>query len=212
VDGEAAAMMRATGFLLGAVLMLALFLLALDTGISPTLVKEIVSNDAELHSAPAGPKEALVPIEAVEPVEPIKPVEPKEPDAASEPATPEPHAVVSAALPVADTASLDAADRPEVNGSGLELDPQLWNQSMANYETADQNDITTASRYLVWSPFRSKWAAEGFARRLTVATEVAVEVVDTGPGNYQVVFSYRDDDERQAMVERIETVTGLELE
>lgn len=197
-------MMRATGFLLGAVLMLALFLLALDTGISPTLVKEVVSNDAELHLAPAGPKEVLVP---VEPVEPIKPVEPEEPDAASEPAAPEPHAVVSAALPVADMAS-----RPEVNGSGLELDPQLWNQSMAAYETADQNDSTTASRYLVWSPFRSKWAAEGFARRLTVATEVPVEVVDTGPGNYQVVFSYRDDDERQAMVERIETVTGLELE
>jgi hypothetical protein len=209
VDGEAAAMMRATGFLLGAVLMLALFLLALDAGISPTLVKEIVSNDAELHSAPAGPKEALVPIE---PVEPIKPIKPKEPDAASEPAAPEPHAVVSAALPVADTASLDVADRPEVNDSELELDPQLWNQSMAAYETADRDDITTASRYLVWSPFRSKWAAEGFARRLTVATEVPVEVVDTGPGNYQVVFSYRDDDERQAMVERIETVTGLELE
>jgi hypothetical protein len=196
-------MMRASGFFLGSLLMLGLFLLVLDAGISPTLVKEIVSHDAELHSAPAGPEEVLVPIE---------PVEPKEPDAAGEPASPEPHDVVSAALPVADTASLDAADRPEVNGSGLELDPQLWNQSMAAYATADQNDGTATSRYLVWSPFRSKWAAEGFARRLTVATEVPVEVVDTGPGNYQVVFSYRDDDERQALVERIETVTGLELE
>ncbi len=39
-----------------------------------------------------------------------------------------------------------------------------------------------------------------------------MEVVNESPGNYQVVFSYRDDGERQALVERIETVTGLELE
>jgi hypothetical protein len=39
-----------------------------------------------------------------------------------------------------------------------------------------------------------------------------VEVVNESPGNYQVVFSYRDDGERQALVEHIETVTGLELE
>ncbi len=39
-----------------------------------------------------------------------------------------------------------------------------------------------------------------------------MEVVNEGPGNYQVVFSYRDDGERQAMVRQIEAVTGLELE
>jgi len=197
-------MMRAIGFLLGSLLMLALFLLALDAGIAPTLVKEVVSNDAELRIAPDEPKEAPGPIA------------PTGPDAASEPASPEAlpvePAIDSEVIPVAATAGLDAADQPEVNGSALALDPQLWNQSMAAYETTDRNDTTAASRYLVWSPFRSKWAAEGFAQRLTVATEVPVEVVDAGPGNYQVVFSYRDDGERQAMVERIETVTGLELE
>jgi len=30
--------------------------------------------------------------------------------------------------------------------------------------------------------------------------------------SYQVVFSYRDDEERRLLVEQIETVTGLELE
>jgi len=194
-------MMRAIGFLLGSLLVLALFLLALDAGISPTLVKEVVSNEtdlAEVSEVPAGSKG------------------PTGPDAASEPAATEPVPVEddvdSALLPVAATASPEEEDRPEINGSGLALDPQLWNQSMAAYETTDRNDATAASRYLVWSPFRSKWAAEGFAQRLTVATEVPVEVVDAGPGNYQVVFSYRDDGERQAMVEQIETVTGLELE
>ena len=147
-------MMRATGFLLGAVLMLALFLLALDAGLSPTLVKEVVSSAVD------------TPVNITEPV----PAE----------AAPVEQAIDSAALPVADT--------------------------------TDRNDATTMSRYLVWSPFRSEWAAQGFAQRLTLATEVPVEVVNTGPGNYQVVFSYRDDAERQALVERIETVTGLELE
>lgn len=147
-------MMRATGFLLGAVLMLALFLLALDAGLSPTLVKEVISSSVD------------TPVNITEPV----PAE----------AAPVEQAIDSAALPVADT--------------------------------TDRNDATTVSRYLVWSPFRSEWAAQGFAQRLTLATEVPVEVVNAGPGNYQVVFSYRDDAERQAQVERIETVTGLELE
>jgi hypothetical protein len=64
----------------------------------------------------------------------------------------------------------------------------------------------------ICATFRSEWVAQGFAQRLTVATEVPVDVINAGPGNYQVIFNYRDDGERQAMVERIETVTGLELE
>jgi hypothetical protein len=83
---------------------------------------------------------------------------------------------------------------------------------MAAHETDDRNDAAAVSRYQVWSPFRSEWAANGFARRLALATDVPVEVINESPGNYQVVFSYRDDGERQALVERIETVTGLELE
>jgi len=83
---------------------------------------------------------------------------------------------------------------------------------MGAYELALHKEPTTESRYLVWSPFKSAWAAQGFARRLTLATDVPVEVRDEGSGNFQVVFSYRDDSERQAMVRQIETVTGLELE
>jgi hypothetical protein len=179
-------MMRASGFLLGTLLVLALFLLVVDAGLSPPPVPEVVSSAADMPVQTGAP--AVV--EAV-------PVE---------------NAVDSAVPPVADTDSPATADPPEVDDSGLDLDPQLWNQSMADYTTTDRMDATAVSRYPVWSPFRSKWAAEGFAQRLTVATEVPVEVVDAGPGNYQVVFSYRDDGERQAMVERIETVTGLELE
>jgi hypothetical protein len=73
-------------------------------------------------------------------------------------------------------------------------------------------DSSESGSFLFWSPFRSEWAAEGFARRLTSATQVPVEVVDAGPGKYRVAFSYQDDTERLARINRIETITGLKLE
>ena len=182
-------MMRTTGFLLGAVLMLGVFLLALSAGNSPTLVKEVVSSDIDL---PAGPAADSGPVAADE-----VPVEDR---------------IDSEVLAVADSTSLDETLRQEVKDSGLGLDPQSWNLSMDSYETALRKENTEVSRYLVWSPFKSEWAAQGFARRLTLATDVPVEVRNEGSGNFQVVFSYRDDSERQAMVRQIETVTGLELE
>ena len=133
------------------------------------------------------------------------------------------------AHPVADVAGPDEERLPDIGnsvpdvaGNTLELDPQSWDESLVAYEKSPRNkavpddgmpdDSMKASRYPVWTPFHSKWAAQGFAQRLTRATDVPVEVINEQPGNYQVVFSYRDDGERQAMVEKIETVTGLELE
>jgi hypothetical protein len=208
VDGEAIAMIRATGFLLGALLMLAVFLFVLGDGIAPSPLPAPVNRAAETTP----PTIVSVPAE----------------DASGE-------AVVDSVVhPVADVADPDEARLPDIDNSGsgvagnaLELDPQSWDESLVAYETSPRNEVMPndsmpdasmpddtmkASRYRVWSPFHSKWAAEGFARRLSQATDVPVEVINEQPGNYQVVFSYRDDGERQAMVEQIETVTGLELE
>ncbi len=171
-------MMRTTGILVGTLLMLGIFLLALSASNSPTLVKEVVSRESVLPAAE-------VPVE----------------ESAD-------HAVPAAV----DSAGLDEVLRLDDRDRLLGLDPQSWNQSMGAYETASRNEPAAMSRYLVWSPFKSEWAAQGFARRLTLATDVPVEVRNDGSGNYQVVFSYRDDSERQAMVRQIETVTGLELE
>ena len=179
-------MTRATGILVGALLMLGVFLLALSTGNSPTLVQEVVSSKTGAHTQASGPAAA-----ADAPVEPI---------------------VDNAAPPVTDTASLAGESQPGIKDKGFVLDPRSWNQSMADHETDDRNDVTAVSRYQVWSPFRSEWAAQGFARRLALATDVPMEVVNEAPGSYQVVFSYRDDGERQVLVRHIETVTGLELE
>jgi len=189
MDSEATTMMRTTGFLVGVLLMLGIFLLALGASNSPTLVNEVVSRESALQAEPKvdnGPEMAQeVPVE----------------DATE-------HEVPVAA----DDTGHDETLQLEATRSRLGLDPQSWNQSMGAYELALHKEPTTESRYLVWSPFKSAWAAQGFARRLTLATDVPVEVRDEGSGNFQVVFSYRDDSERQAMVRQIETVTGLELE
>ena len=160
-------MTRGIGILVGMLLMLAIFLLALSAGLSPSSVPAPVP---ALTSVPAPAEEVAI------------------------------EQVVS---PVTDADSDD---------DDIAITPQSWNQSMASYETAYRNEATAVSRYLVWSPFRSEWAAQGFARRLTLATDVPVEVINEGPENYQVVFNYRNDDERQALVTQIENVTGLELE
>ena len=72
--------------------------------------------------------------------------------------------------------------------------------------------VAEESWYAFWSPFRSEWSAQGFARRLRSATRVPVEVVAAGSGQYRVAFSYQDETERLAHIERIETITGLRLE
>ncbi|MEN8106596.1 MAG: hypothetical protein ABFS22_01160 [Pseudomonadota bacterium] len=179
-------MTRAIGFLVGALLMSGVFLLALSTGNSPTLVKEVVSSEADTDRRVTEPAPAEdVPVD---------------------------NAVDSPVLPVTDTASPAEESKPDATGNELALDPQSWNQSVAAQETDDRSGDMAGSRYRVWSPFRSEWAANGFARRLALATDVPMEVVNESPGNYQVVFSYRDDGERQVLVEHIQTITGLELE
>jgi hypothetical protein len=179
-------MTRAIGMLVGTLLMLGVFLLVLSAVDAPTLLREVVNSEATARPADAG----IVPAREV-------PVE---------------QSVDSPAPGVTDSAGLALENQPVSANKELLLDPQRWNQSIEAHETTSHDDAAAVSRYRVWSPFHSEWAANGFARRLVLATDVPVEVVNESPGNYQVVFSYRDDGERQALVERIETVTGLELE
>ena len=171
-------MMRTTGILVGTLLMLGIFLLALSASNTPTPVKTLGSHQSV-------PPATELPVE----------------DSAGR-----------EVLEMADSTGIDEALLQDHRDSLLGLDPQSWNQSRDAYETISRNDPAKMSRYLVWSPFKSEWAAQGFARRLTLATEVPVEVLNDGTGNFQVVFNYSDDSERQAMVRQIETVTGLELE
>ena len=188
MDSEATTMKRTTGFLLGVMLMLGIFLLALSASDAPDRVKEVVGSGIDLPATTPTDSHTVVAAEV--------PVEDS----------------TGSAVPGGAVVNLHEPLQLAVRNSGLGLDPQSWNQSMGAYDQALSKDGTDISRYLVWSPFKSEWAAQGFARRLALATNVPVEVRNEGPENYQVVFSYRDDDERRAMVRQIEDVTGLELE
>ncbi|MGD2074446.1 MAG: hypothetical protein PVI91_07630 [Gammaproteobacteria bacterium] len=111
------------------------------------------------------------------------------------------------ASPAADTdpsGQLEGAPPEPMPGAGV--------QARAGIETSGTGSAADTDRYLFWSPFRSAWSARGFARRLTAATQVPVEVVDAGPGRYRVGFSYRDEAQRRVWISRIETITGLQLE
>ena len=112
----------------------------------------------------------------------------------------------------ADDASTTPDDQlqNEFEASGVSPDKLSIDQAASDkFKREDSRDTGT---YMFWSPFHSTWAAQGFAGRLTLATQVLVDVVNTGPGKYRVAFSFQDEAERLARIERIETITGLKLE
>lgn len=112
--------------------------------------------------------------------------------------------------PVATAAAGQAHNGFEASGPDRDHDWNMPTESPA--DDAALGHSADGGTHLFWSPFRSEWAARGFAGRLTASTQVPVQVVNVGPGQYRVAFSYRDETERLARIAHIETVTGLKLE
>ena len=108
------------------------------------------------------------------------------------------------------TAESERSSSLDASGPHPDKHPEVAAEAPADGSVHEHSG--DAGTYQFWSPFRSEWAAQGFAGRLTFATQVAVEVVHEGPGKYRVAFSYRDETERLAQIEHIETITGLKLE
>lgn len=114
-------------------------------------------------------------------------------------------------IPVPQDTVFATADAQPQNGfeaSGM----GQWSIDQVATDDANRQNSSDTNTFQFWSPFRSAWAAQGFAERLTSATQVPVEVFNTGPGKYRVAFSYQDETDRLARIERIETITGLKLE
>jgi hypothetical protein len=110
------------------------------------------------------------------------------------------------------TASATRAGAPQAGLEPFGLPAEQHLDLRAQADSFNTGDSGGAGLHLFWSPFRSEWSAQGFARRLRSATRVPVEVVAAGSGQYRVAFSYQDETERLAHIERIETITGLRLE
>ncbi len=106
-------MMRTTGFLLGALLMLAVFLLALSAGIAPTPLQERVSSKPVPAAADTGPAREM----------------------------PAENTLDQASCRLAaDSASLAGKRLPDAKDGGLKLNPQSWNQAMGAYAAVLRND------------------------------------------------------------------------
>jgi hypothetical protein len=110
------------------------------------------------------------------------------------------------------TESTTGAGAPQAGLEPSGVPPERHLDLQAQADSLNTGDSGGAGLHLFWSPFRSEWSAQGFAMRLSSATRVPVEVVAAGTGRYRVAFSYQDETERLAHIERIETITGLQLE
>ena len=214
-------MMRMTGFLAGICLTVAAFLLVLDTGElqRPGTAVETITDPT--------PEELSAIVTAIAEQVDVVPAESEyvtsEAEAqnnavkATRDGTPEvPSGIPAAVVAQADVVQAGHASRIPAppDPAVATVDDQLQDRfeaSSIELEKLSMNSNDTGT-YLFWSPFRSTWAAQGFAGRLTLATRVPVDVVNTGPGKYRVAFSFQDETERLARIERIETITGLKLE
>jgi hypothetical protein len=218
-------MTKAFGFLTGVCLTVAAFVLVLDrwqygqtgeaslaamaTDVEPldaapnatdkmsvTIGVETATDDSASPATPAADleKAATIDPDAVAPPLPLQGVMIAEQQNAS---------VVQSAAEQTATAVTQTPEvsAESVDSPALNRDPQV-----------DTGDHDTALTHIFWSPFRSEWAAKGFARRLTNATQIPIEIVEAGPGQYRVSFDYRDEAQRREHVERIESITGLQLE
>jgi hypothetical protein len=185
-------MIKAAGFLSGVCLSVAALLLMLDSRQrqQPEIVTQAIADATaeELSVVYAAIAEQVDVMQAENESDQTSP-----PEHESETADSEPQSGFEASGPDQDEHRLDAHAVAET----------------VDFDLPDNGDAGT---YLFWSPFRSEWAARGFAGRLTSATQVPVEVINAGPGEYRAAFSYQDETERLARIERIETITGLKLE
>lgn len=189
-------MMRTAGFIFGICLVAVAFLLVLEPGDRP---RPAAFTPPEAAQAPADRSEAVAALT-------------QQPDASRAPA----ENTLQREGPTEATPTHATGD----DGGAADSDPETPGPLRAARDGEDRTEPDSPAEvvsaesvsYLFWSPFRSAWAAAGFAGRLSVATEVPVEVVESGPGRYRVGFRYHDEAERRARVDLIEAITGLELE
>jgi len=224
-------MMRTIGFLAGVGLTIAAFLLVLEFRKNPQ------PETLTVTTGPPTPEELSAMVDAI-----AEQVDVVTAEAESEvPVSPHPESVTVAAEPrhgfmeaavddileepaevsAALVAAADVVQAGQESGIPTPPDPvvatvddQLQNSFEVSSMELDHLPINQSGNgtYLFWSPFRSTWAAQGFAGRLTLATQVPVDVINTGPGKYRVAFSFQNETERLARIEHIETITGLKLE
>lgn len=78
---------------------------------------------------------------------------------------------------------------------------------IVNLEPLDAN-ATQPGTESVWTPFHSERSANGFAEVLIRETGHPFSIDRRGPGEYQVIFAYANENEKSELLGLIASVTG----
>lgn len=181
------------GLISGAALMLVLAqILAAPQGqwrerVVAMLDTVVSAGQQALSAAPAEPPEPAAPAATSEAAAPAQQAVPEEPAQQPIPRPPDPFPLVS------------------------EENTQRIVEEVFEPSPAPAEEVAGTHSQAVWVPFRSEMSANGFAERLSAALDHSFDVERRGPGRYEVVFDYRDEPERDAVLSEAAQVTGLPL-
>lgn len=109
------------------------------------------------------------------------------------------------------TPAVPAADPPPAADAEPPRTADMAEEVSVDVASADSPPVHGSQLQLLWSPFRTRTAAAGFARRLSKVSGVDVRVAEASPGHYRVGFDYADEMERNWYIGQIQARTGLSL-
>lgn len=121
---------------------------------------------------------------------------------------------VPAAAAIEDTATLQAQDPTAPVDANPVLPEPVPEPPPADPLTVDNgipDDVSEETWHTIWTPFRSRIAADGFVSRLESVTGLDYRVLQVKTGVYEVAFAYADQAELDTNLARISAATGLDL-
>ncbi|MBT4161529.1 MAG: hypothetical protein HOC70_03205 [Gammaproteobacteria bacterium] len=105
-------------------------------------------------------------------------------------------------------ATTDAPISPQT-----EIQPTVKNQDQITVQIREEESAPAVAPQseefqLAWIPFRSETSASGFANKLSQQLGIRFQVIKRGPGQYEVGFRYASGQQRDEVLEFVESLTG----
>ena len=118
----------------------------------------------------------------------------------------------TAAKAIEDTATLPTQDPGSSAVVDLGLpEPEQPPAEPLTIDNGIPDDVSEETWHTIWTPFRSRIAADGFVSRLESVTGLDYRVLQVKTGVYEVAFAYADQAELDTNLARISAATGLDL-
>lgn len=91
------------------------------------------------------------------------------------------------------------------------LEPEQPPPELVAMDDDAPDEAPAETWHTIWTPFRSRIAADGFVSRLESVTGLDYRVMQIQTGVYEVAFAYADKAELDTNLARISAATGLDL-